>query len=57
MISGLVGDDYLSDKIKKVKDGSDAIELGKGAYGTVRFALNIFKSEANPGEIICIKKT
>ena len=31
--------------------------LGKGGFGTVRFALSLFRNRSNCGDVICIKKT
>ena len=56
----IVTKSYLEDKFKKqeVNDPKgDKVILGKGGFGTVKFALNLLKSKASPGEIICIKKT
>ena len=47
-------------KINEKEGGStyDKIVIGQGGFGKVRFALNLFRgSKANPGDIICVKKT
>ena len=31
--------------------------IGKGGFGTVKFALNLLNSKAKPGELVCIKKS
>ena len=59
----IVTEDYLKDKIIKNPEGGDKdkkgdkIVLGKGGFGTVRFALSLFRSRSDCGEVICIKKT
>ncbi|WP_375330738.1 NACHT and WD40 repeat domain-containing protein [Candidatus Tisiphia endosymbiont of Oplodontha viridula] len=52
--------DYLN-KISnlKIKQGKqlEQITIGKGGFGTVRFALSLFDAKSKPGDLICIKKT
>jgi serine/threonine protein kinase len=31
--------------------------IGKGSFGKVRFAINLFYVNKFPGDIICVKKT
>jgi len=57
MITEVMGEEYLADKVKAVKENSESIVIGKGGFGTVRFGLSLFKADSNPGDIICVKKT
>ena len=64
-----VGANYLQDKIKEKEDQSgkapanikkemgDRVEIGKGSFGIVRFALSLLETEAKPGDLICVKKS
>ncbi|WP_342269666.1 WD40 domain-containing protein [Rickettsia endosymbiont of Orchestes rusci] len=56
VIKEITGDDYLEDKLQK-KGENQQITIGKGGFGTVRFALSLFDSKSKPGEVVCIKKT
>ena len=56
------GKEYLQDKIKGSSKSNDSktgdrIEIGKGSFGIVRFALNLLEDKASPGDIICVKKS
>lgn len=67
----IVTKEYLKDKIKVPKqheEGKDAhkqgestgdrVVIGKGGFGTVRFALNLFRgNKASPGDVVCTKKS
>ena len=67
MLEGEVGEQYLHDKIKEKKDGKtlvsikkeigDRVEIGKGTFGIVRFALSLLETESKPGDLICVKKS
>ncbi len=57
IITEIMGEDYLKDKIQARKEHSESIVIGKGGFGTLRFGLSLFKASTNPGDIICIKKT
>jgi len=56
VIKEIVSSDYLHSKIN-YKQYKEQIEIGKGGFGTVRFALSLLDSKAKPADIICIKKT
>ena len=63
----IVTEIYLKDKIVKAEEEKgdkirenfrgDKIVLGKGGFGKVRLALNLFRGKKDPGDIVCIKKT
>ena len=67
MLEGEFGEQYLQDKIKEKesdktlvsikKEMGDRIEIGKGSFGIVRFALSLLETEAKPGDLICVKKS
>ena len=58
--------EYIADKILKNKQGQNTINnngkqkviIGKGGFGTVKFALSLTESDKiKVGELICIKKS
>ena len=67
----IVTEIYLKDKIVKAEKAAeevkgdaqkgnsrgDKIVLGKGGFGKVRLALNLFRGKKDPGDVVCIKKT
>ena len=67
MLEEEVGEQYLQDKVKEKesdktlvsikKEMEDRIEIGKGSFGIVRFALSLLETEAKPGDLICVKKS
>ncbi|WP_342267925.1 pentapeptide repeat-containing protein [Candidatus Tisiphia endosymbiont of Empis tessellata] len=54
VIKEVASSDYLKDKLQ---GGKQQITIGKGGFGTVRFALSLFDAKSKPGDLICIKKT
>jgi serine/threonine protein kinase len=56
VIKDVTGNDYLKDKLQK-KGEKQQITIGKGGFGTVRFALSLFDAKSKPGDLVCIKKT
>ncbi|WP_341761068.1 pentapeptide repeat-containing protein [Candidatus Tisiphia endosymbiont of Thecophora atra] len=54
VIKEVASSDYLKDKLQ---GGKQQITIGKGGFGTVRFALSLFDAKSKPSDLICIKKT
>lgn len=52
-----IGKEYIKEKSLKVKNGRTKVVIGKGAFGQVRFAINLFYVNKYPGDIVCVKKT
>lgn len=52
-----IGKEYIKEKSSKGKIGRAKVVLGKGSFGQVRFAINLFYVNKYPGNIVCVKKT
>ena len=61
MLEAISSPEYIIEKTEKTKDlqsKKQKIVIGKGGFGTVRFALSLSESDIlKPGEVVCIKKT
>lgn len=59
LLENITSQGYLADKTKgQNKLGQDKIVIGKGGFGTVRFAVSLSEEKATKsGDIICIKKS
>lgn len=51
-------DKFTESEIEAEKSNANRkVYIGKGGFGTVRFAICLFESVANPGDIVCAKKS